>query len=189
MRRWWLLPLAGGLLALGFLAFLRVTSTMPAEPDRHTAGIAVLTGGAERVATGLRLLRAGQGDWMLISGVHRDAMLEDLDSGQDIGRLAQRIELGRQATTTHGNAREVAEWARAYRLQSVRVVTASYHMPRALLELRRAMPGVTLLPWPVVPARLREGGGERRAWALLAGEYLKFLAAWAGLPVLLDRMY
>ena len=62
------------------------------------------------------------------------------------------------------------------------MVTAGYHMPRALLELRRALPpGTELLPQPVVPARLRDGPAGPRAWRLLAGEYLKLIGAWLGL--------
>ncbi len=177
-------------LGLGFVGFLHVAAAAPEAPGRRTDGIAVLTGGAERVATGLRLLREDQGQWMLISGVHRDTMLEDLATGPELGPLAQRVELGRAATTTRGNAAEVAEWARAYKLRSIRVVTAGYHMPRAMLELRRALPGVELLAWPVVPPRLRQAGalGEVRTWSLLVGEYAKLLLAWSGLPALLDPL-
>ncbi len=176
--------LLGLALGLGFVAFLRVSAAAPEQPQQRTDGIVVLTGGAERVATGLRLLREELGRWMLISGVHRDTMLEDLASGGELGALAQRVELGRAATSTRGNAAEVAEWARTYRLRSIRVVTAGYHMPRAMLELRRALPGVQLLAWPVVPPRLRQAGalGELRTWSLLVGEYLKLLLAWTGLP-------
>jgi uncharacterized SAM-binding protein YcdF (DUF218 family) len=176
--------LMGLALGVGFLSYLRAAAAAPEQPQNRTDGIAVLTGGAERVATGLRLLREDQGRWMLISGVHRDTMLEDLTNSADLSVLAQRVELGRLATTTRGNAAEVAEWARAYRLHSVRVVTAGYHMPRAMLELRRALPGVALLAWPVVPPRLRQAGavGELRTWSLLVGEYLKLLLAWTGLP-------
>jgi uncharacterized SAM-binding protein YcdF (DUF218 family) len=173
-------------LGAGFIGFLRVAAAAPEAPARRTDGIVVLTGGAERIATGLRLLREDLGQWMLISGVHRDTMLEDLATGAELGALAQRVELGRVATTTRGNGAEVAEWARTYRLRSVRVVTAGYHMPRAMLELRRAAPGVELLPWPVVPPRLRQAGalGELRTWSLLVGEYMKLLLAWTGLPAL-----
>ena len=85
--------------------------------------------------------------------------------------------------STRGNAREVAEWARAQRLGSLRVVTAGYHMPRAMLELRRALPEVELVPHPVQPAALRsaEAVGRGRTWRLLLGEYAKFLAAGIGL--------
>lgn len=182
---WLALALALALL-LGFLGFLRAAMAPPEAPELHTDGIAVLTGGAERVATGLRLLREGRGERMLISGVHPGALLDELDGGEALGPLAQRVQLGRTATTTRGNAREVAAWSAAQRLHSVRVVTAGYHMPRALLELRRAAPGLTLLPWPVTPARLSrsEALREPRTWTLLLGEYGKLLAAWTGLHTL-----
>jgi len=190
-RRWWLalaavLPLLA--LGAGLLWFLRQAGQDPAEPERHTDGIAVLTGGADRVDTGIRLLRDGRADWLLVSGAHRQANLADLLHGQAAGPLAARITLGRAAATTHGNAAEIAAWAGAHHLRSIRVVTAGYHMPRALLELRRVLPaGTVLVPHPVQPASLRgsEAAGRSRTWTLLLGEYLKYLGAWLRLSQLL----
>ncbi|RYJ01158.1 MAG: YdcF family protein [Acetobacteraceae bacterium] len=176
-------------LVAGFGWFLVLAGRGPAEPTRHTDGIAVLTGGAERVETGLRLLRDGVADRLLVSGVHPQVTLTDVTrlAAMEPEALGGRIALGPRATTTRGNAAEIAEWARSAQLRSLRVVTAGYHMPRALLELRRTLPEVALVAHPVVPARLRDpaAGGQSRTWSLLAGEYLKFLAAWAGIPGLL----
>lgn len=170
----------------GFLWFLFHAGAEAAGPPRRTDGIAVLTGGADRVETGLRLLRDGQAERLLISGVHPGATLAELDLPLDFDRraLAPRITLGRKATSTRGNAEEVAAWAQDYRLRSIRVVTAGYHMPRALLELRRALPQAELVPHPVVPARLRgnDAVAKLRTWSLLVREYGKLLyAASAGL--------
>jgi uncharacterized SAM-binding protein YcdF (DUF218 family) len=176
-------------LAAGFGWFLVMAGRGPADPTRVTAGIVVLTGGAERVETGLRLLREGRAERMLVSGVHPQVTLADLtrQAALEPEALSDRVTLGQRATTTRGNAAEIAEWARAQHLGSLRVVTAGYHMPRALLELRRTLPEAELIAHPVVPARLRDpaAGGRARTWSLLAGEYLKFLAAWAGVPRLL----
>lgn len=173
----------------GFAWFLATAAAPPADPLRYTDGIAVLTGGAERVETGLRLLRDGRADRLLVSGVHPDVTLADLarlaapESGALEGDMPGRITLGHLATSTRGNAAEIADWARAAGLRSIRVVTAGYHMPRATLELRRALPEATLLPHPVMPARLRDAGaaGRLRTWSLLAGEYLKLIGATVGL--------
>ncbi|MFC7477189.1 YdcF family protein [Dankookia sp. GCM10030260] len=189
-RRWrlvLLLPaLALLLLGLGFVRFLALAAAGPAEPERPTDGIAVLTGGAERVETGLRLLRQGRARVLLVSGVHRGVTLADLAhlAAMEPGELAGRVALGHRATSTHGNAAEVAAWARAEQLGSVRVVTAGYHMPRALLEVRRALPEVAVLAHPMLPATLREAGaaGRLRTWSLLLREYLKYLAVRVGLP-------
>lgn len=173
------------LLAGGFAWFLRLAAAGPAEPDRPTDGIAVLTGGAERVETGLRLLREGRARCLLVSGAHRDVGLADLARRAALAPedLAGRVALGHEATSTRGNAAEIAAWARAEGLRSLRVVTAGYHMPRALLELRRALPEAALHAHPVVPAPLREAGaaGRLRTWSLLGREYLKWLAVLAGL--------
>lgn len=153
-----------------------------------TDGIVVLTGGSERVATGLRLLAEGHAPRLLISGAHPEARLADIAAaaGHDATALAGRVAIGRAAATTRGNAVETAAWARAEPLRSLCVVTASYHMPRALLELRRTMPGVALVPHAVVPATLRAPGALWRPaiWGLLLGEYGRYLLARVGLSAL-----
>ena len=193
-RRGWraaaLAALVAPLLALavpvaGFLWFLRAAATPPAGPLPRAEGIAVLTGGADRVETGLRLLLADATARLIVSGANRDATLQDLvrvaGLPPDVAdAVAGRVTLGHDAATTRGNAAEIAAWARREGIGSVRVVTAGYHMPRALLELRRALPSETaLLPHPVTPAPMRGRPGLRE-WRLLAGEYLKLLGAWLG---------
>jgi uncharacterized SAM-binding protein YcdF (DUF218 family) len=177
------------LLAGGFAWFLlRAAAEPEAAPLRRTDGIAVLTGGADRVQTGLRLLEEEMAAQLLVSGTHQSVTLAELARAANmdvapLAPLATRITLGRAAATTRGNAQEVAEWARALGLRSLRVVTAGYHMPRALLELRRALPEAELLPHPVQPAALRGSDAvtRGRTWRLLLGEYAKFLGAGLGL--------
>jgi uncharacterized SAM-binding protein YcdF (DUF218 family) len=101
--------------------------------------------------------------------------------------IAARVTLGRDAITTRGNADETAAWARANAIRSLIVVTAAYHMPRALIEIARAAPDLTLYPVPVTPEALREPGlgvGVMRL-RLMAEEYVKFLVASVDLTALL----
>jgi uncharacterized SAM-binding protein YcdF (DUF218 family) len=94
--------------------------------------------------------------------------------------LEPQITLGHAARTTRGNALETASWAETEQVRSLLVVTTWFHMPRALVELRRAMPALTLLPYPVGQLRAEElfhAAGVRR----LIGEYNKYLAALSGL--------
>ncbi|MBC6405886.1 MAG: YdcF family protein [Rhodospirillales bacterium] len=170
----------------GFILFVE---TLPRTPDKATQradAIVVLTGGAARVAAGLRLLAAGRAETLLISGVHRDTDMPDiLALAPDVPEsLGERITLDRDAADTVGNARETAAWAEAHAVESLYVVTAAYHMPRSLLQLERALPGVELLPHPVFPERV-----EQRSWwssstsaSLLLGEYLKYLFTLATSP-------
>lgn len=184
----WLVLLLPAAFLAGFAIFV-AQALDPAEPSMgKTDGIVVLTGGSERVATALRLLAEGMAPRLLISGAHPEAGLADIAAaaGQDASGLAGRVAVGRAAATTRGNAVETAAWARTEPLRSLRVVTASYHMPRALLELRRALPGAELVPHPIVPAGLRAPGALRRpaVWGLLLGEYGRYLLARAGLSAL-----
>ena len=169
----------------GFAWFVLGPAQLGARPTAVASGradgIVVLTGGADRIATGLRLLQRGQARVMLISGVGHGADLGALlrGTGIDPAPLADRITLGREATSTTGNADETADWVAAQHLRSLLVVTASYHMQRAMTELQRSLPDVVLAPVPVLPPALRGSGrllhlGTLR---LLAGEYTKFLVA------------
>lgn len=174
----------------GFVWFLGAVAAAPVAPERRTDAIVVLTGGAERVRTGLELLDAELAPRLLVTGAAPRLTLAELARahGQEPAALAGRVTLGHAAATTVGNAAETAAWLRAETLgpaPSIRVVTAGYHMPRALLELRRALPTAELVPHPVGPSGLRGGALPRTriAWLLL-GEYLKYGVALTGLSAL-----
>lgn len=164
-----------------FSSAARHEGSAPGKAD----GIVVLTGGADRIDAGLRLLADGRAPLLLVSGVARGVDLGDLsrrvplDAGQ-----ASRITLGREAQSTSGNAAETAPWVRAHDVRRLIVVTAGYHMPRALLELHRALPGVVLYPMAVQSPALR-GAPPATTVRMLATEYNKLLAVRFGLVRLL----
>ena len=177
------LLLVGGWSA-GFGVFAWNATRAPGPPPQAD-GIVVLTGGAARLEAGLSLLAAGRGQLMLISGVRSSLDLDGMMRASGLhlpqGRgLAERITLGHVATSTVGNAAETAAWARAHGLHSLIVVTAGYHMQRALAEIAAALPDAMLHPYPVLPpALLRPGSlGTLR---LLASEYDKWLLVASGL--------
>jgi uncharacterized SAM-binding protein YcdF (DUF218 family) len=153
----------------------------------HTDGIVAFTGGPERVETALRLMAEGRADHLLLSGIGGGAELTELAhrAGVDPLPLATRVAIGRSATTTRGNAAETASWARANGVHSLLVVTASYHMPRAIAELSRALPEIELYPLPVAPPERPDG--TALPLRLVAEEYLKFLATTAGLSAVLPE--
>jgi len=161
----------------GFVWFVNVTRR-PAEPPPHTDGIVALTGGAGRVELALRLLASGQADRLLLSGIGGGTELATLGrlAGIDTARLAGRITVGRYAASTRGNGIETAAWAEQNRIGSLIVVTAAYHMPRALAELHQALPDIRLFPLPV-HQEAEKGPGLR----LEAAEYTKYLLTVSGL--------
>lgn len=171
----------------GFAWFARAIRQPSPEAPRADA-IVALTGGAERVETAIRLLADGRADRLLISGVPRGVDLDDLarrlPSELPLSdALAGRITLGRRASSTYGNGAETALWARENGVRSIIVVTAAYHMPRALSELGRALPGIRLYPVAVLPPP-RRGTNDSGTWRMLAGEYTKWLGSEAGLGFL-----
>ena len=166
----------------GFAWFLCRVGQPPVPPPRAD-GIVVLTGGAERVRAGLLLLTEHRANSLLVTGIGGRAGLRDLAhvAELDAAPLAERVTLGRGATSTRGNAEEIAAWVRANGLRSLIVVTASYHMPRALAEIRRALPGLDLYPASVSPPR---AGGALAGARQLVEEYTKLLGAELGLAAL-----
>jgi uncharacterized SAM-binding protein YcdF (DUF218 family) len=180
--RWLLIAvlLAGAAWLGGFAAFDRAARRAAREPPPADA-IVALTGGADRVDTALMLLAAGRAPLLLISGVGGGTDLPELSRHAPLAPgQAARVTLGRTATTTVGNAMETAVWARARGVRSLIVVTAGYHMPRAMVEIGRALPGVALYAMPVRPPALR-GGMEISTLRILANEYNKYLAVRLGL--------
>jgi uncharacterized SAM-binding protein YcdF (DUF218 family) len=173
------LPLV--LFAGGFLWFVRSVPAVVVPPSRNADGIVVLTGGASRISDALDLLAAGRGRRLLITGVNPTTR------SAEISRLMPEhrrffgccVDLDHSAVNTIGNAVETRRWIEARHFRSLIVVTSNFHMPRAMAELDHQLPGVTLIPFPVVSEKVRvEDWWESPATArLLFGEYLKYIAA------------
>lgn len=162
--------------------------TMPREASRsdaHTDAIVVLTGGADRIAEGARLLAQGRAKWLFISGVNPGVKKAELMRviGVTEPALKENIVIGQFADTTRENAAETAAWMKSRNFRSLRLVTANYHMRRSLLEFRRLMPEAEIVPHPVFPSPVTPGPWWRdtRALSIVTGEYNKYLAAFAGL--------
>jgi uncharacterized SAM-binding protein YcdF (DUF218 family) len=193
-RRGWgsrLVHVGLGLLTLwliGLLGFIAVIPTASMKiDDRPTDAIIVLTGGGDRLAEGFRLLDRGLSKRLLVSGVAPGVTLQQLierlgdqrDTAPDAAELACCVTLGYEAGNTVGNADESAEWVRSNGAKSVRLVTANYHMLRSLLEFRRKVPGLTVVPNPVFPGEVRDPHWfvKPRTLLLIINEYHKYLVA------------
>ena len=194
-RRTWMLRLLLVAVVLsvawlfGLLLFAASLPTAASQPDRKTDAIVVLTGGSGRLHQGLELLAQNKASKLFVSGVYRGVEVEELltVSQQSPQELECCVVLGYEADNTHGNALETARWMKQENYTSLRLVTATYHMPRSLLEFRRVMPETEILPHPVMSRNFKQQDWWR--WrgsaGLLATEYSKFLVAVLGslLPV------
>ena len=204
-RRGWgsrLMHVLLGVLTLWLIGLLGFIAVIPGQEakidDRPTDAIIVLTGGGDRLAEGFRLLDRGLSKRLLISGVASGVTLQQLidrlgvqrDTVPSAEELACCVTLGYEAESTVGNADEGAGWLRSNGAQSVRLVTANYHMLRSLLEFRRKLPGLTVVPNPVFPGEVRDPHWfvKPRTMLLIVNEYHKYLVALArSLPELVQH--
>lgn len=180
--------LVGGSWGAGLVRFAGAIPVEVTDRVSHTDAIVVLTGGSERLATGLQLLDENRAERVFISGVHPTVDVVHLVklAGRPDSDLQSRIEAGHGALDTQGNAAETAAWMREHGYRSLRLVTGSYHMPRSLLEFRTALPEAEIVPHPVFPPRVKQTTWwlQPGTAALIIGEYNKYLLAsvehWAG---------
>lgn len=170
------LAVPGLLWACGFIVFAGTVSAM-AEPAtiEKTDAIIVLTGGTNRVSRGLDLLADHKAEDLLISGVHKDVKMNELLTlwGYKSTLPDCCITLGREAGNTIGNAIEAKNWVDSNGARTARLITANYHMPRALLEFRHALPGITIIAHPVIPENFSPK--QQEFWKLAFLEYHKLL--------------
>jgi uncharacterized SAM-binding protein YcdF (DUF218 family) len=179
-------PVLVAIWVFGLIEFAAIVPAPGPEPEDRTDAVVVLTGGSDRLEAGLRLLADGKASKLFVSGVYHTV---DVAALLRVSRARPSdveccIALGYVADSTAGNAEETAVWMQAENLRSLRLVTASYHMPRSLLEFRRALPGIAIVPHPVFPERFKQDEWWR--WpgtlSLLVSEYTKYLLALARGP-------
>jgi len=178
----------GGLgLLVGFAIFADVVKQPAPSGLPDADAIVVLTGGEDRIETGIRLLSQGKGRRLLISGVNPSTRAAEIGrlAGQDSRLLKCCIDFGYVAVDTSGNAAEARAWAENWGYSKLILVTSNYHMPRSLTEFARVLPTAQMVSYPVGTRHY-----NLEAWwrhpptaRLLASEYVKFLTSAARLGV------
>jgi uncharacterized SAM-binding protein YcdF (DUF218 family) len=168
----------------GLLWFVHIIPDSAPVEITPTDAIVVLTGGSNRLITGIKLLEAQKAKKLLITGVGENATITDLTSlSKEVDRtqvkpLENRIIVGHIATDTISNAVETAIWMEFEQYHSLRLVTANYHIPRAVLQFQAMMPDITIIPHPVFPAnfKLHQWWVSPGTAKLVISEYHKYFA-------------
>jgi uncharacterized SAM-binding protein YcdF (DUF218 family) len=175
--------LAIALWMAGLFVFVRDTARLiPQEPQQKRDAIVVLTGGSNRVDVGFDLLEKGMGKKLFISGVYRGLEVKQLLSRwkeEPQGNLDCCVVLGFEADNTASNAVETVNWLKKEKFRSLYLVTANYHIKRALLEFRAVAPELDIAPFPVVPEKInmKLWWKDQSTRNLIAREYTKYVAA------------
>ena len=161
--------------------FVHQMPAAEAAPARNADGIVALTGGPFRINDALDLLAAGRGQRLLISGVNPATRPGEISrlmpEHQRWFACCVDIDHSRPTPSATPSRRGAGSKARGF--QSLIVVTANFHMPRAMAELEHELPDVALVPYPVVSDKVRvETWWENPETArLLFLEYLKYIVA------------
>lgn len=172
--------------AAGFVTFAQKVDNM--RPPLNVAkadGIVVWTGkGGGRLETGAELLRKNKGERLLISGVNEKTSLEAIKELVILpnARAECCIDLDYKAEDTIGNARETASWARALGYEHIILVTSSYHMPRAEIEIGAAAGRIKITAYPAVNPDNTKWYSDGARFKRLFQEYGKLLLSYLRSP-------
>ncbi|WP_373088677.1 YdcF family protein [Sneathiella sp.] len=162
-----------------FITFVQdIDRPEPANVEK-VGGIVILTGTPARLVAGFDLLNEGAGSRLLVSGVNSKVTRETLRQaiGQSSSLMDCCVDLGRLARNTVGNAYETSLWAKSHDFQSLLIVTSAYHMPRSLVELRRQMPDIKLVAYPVASdgLTLQNWWKSPHTLFVMSGEFNKYV--------------
>ena len=149
-----------------------------------TDALIVATGGQARISAGLNLMEKGLAKRMLLTGVGagitKKILTESLPiSNTQDAQLICCVDLDFTAADTAGNASASLKWMNANDFDSLRLVTANYHMARAKLEFERYMPDIDIYYFAVSPPDL-DADSWYYSWPvakLLMRESGKYIAA------------
>ncbi|WP_336276670.1 YdcF family protein [Bartonella sp. CB178] len=167
---------------IGFIVFSEKTDRLkPQNPLPKADAIVVLTGGENRIKTGLYLLEQGLGSRLLISGVNT---ITSPDSFMHINHIDPQlfaccVDIGHKATNTRGNAKESTAWIRKHKYKTLYIVTHDYHMWRSLREFKYLMPDTNFIAYPVKKDNNAESMVQQiNQIRILASEYIKIIGVY-----------
>ena len=168
---WCAIAVFMGLVLGQFFAFYKEVHTPQPELAKAAKyqGVAVFTGGQNRIQTGFDLLENFPSvKYILISGVNPNSSREKLLSSflPKDGAFAGSVQLDYDARTTYGNVLQTKAWADENKIDELIIVTSNYHIPRARTLAELYLDDQHVSFHPVV--------AERIGMRLMISEFLKY---------------
>ncbi len=170
-----LLCLALVLISMLFIDFTYKTFSYR-QRDVKADAIVVLAGGKGRVDEGVRLYREGKGQWLFFIGVDPAVRRSDLYHPRPGDPSANGVILERASRNTLENAIFGRDVIMSKEVRSIVLITSRYHMKRASILLRNALPkDIAIYPYPVDSKNLKEDWWSHQgSFQLLFGEFYKY---------------
>lgn len=163
----------------GLSAFL---SHLPADYDASENvkydAVIVYTGGEGRITEALKLFADENANYLFISGVGvnttKDMIISMAKEGENISpdKVKCCLHLDKISENTHENALNTAKWLKDKEIEAIILVTADYHMPRALFETDKALKNIKIIPYSL--NKIFTGKNRVQILFLLISEYHKF---------------
>ena len=183
--------IAVGIWLVGFSIFsvYSLTANPVLAKKGQADAIVVLTGGSNRVTTGLALLSQNASDKLFISGTHQDVNVDDiLEMNNGDTKWKCCIYLDPLAVDTKSNAVQTVKWVTKNKIDSIILVTSGYHMIRARNEIdmvlsrfyedkQRPTPDLLIYEFPLPLESLETK--SLSFWKLMLGEYNKTILSFA----------
>ena len=159
---------------IGYGAFVLNILSKTHDTYQNPDAIIVLTGGNNRIATGLQLFSEKKAPKLFITGVNASVSDTDINAlWTGDTPLPCCIEMGREATTTRENAIETKDWIEKNNIKSIILVTSDYHTDRALQEFRALIPHIAIHKHPVKEQKYSLK--HLNFWKLTFSEYNKLI--------------
>jgi len=162
-------------IAMLFIDFTYKTFSYQAK-DVKADAIVVLAGGKGRVDEGVRLFRENKAKWLLFIGVDPSVRKGDLYQKKPGDPSADMIVLEKASRNTLENAIYGREVIMDRNVRSIILITSRYHMKRASILIRNALPkDVAIYPYPVDSTNLKETWWNHSgSFNLLFREFYKY---------------
>ena len=156
--------------------------------DIESPNIVILTGGANRIKDGLKIIENFQNSRninykILVSGTGmgftKSSLKKKLGPNFNSQLIQCCIDLDGVSKNTLTNASETFKWTNKNDIKEFILITSNYHMPRAILEFKNVMPNLKIYTYAITPKKhdIENWLSSYQTFSLVFTEYCKFIIA------------
>ena len=156
--------------------------------NKEIPNIVILTGGTNRIKDGLKIIayfsKSKKNNYkILVSGTGigftKKSLERKLGPNFNPQLIQCCIDLDSVSKNTFTNASETLKWTNKNNIREFILITSNYHMPRALLEFKNAMPNLKIYTYAITPKKhvIENWLNSYQTFGLVFTEYCKYFIA------------